>query len=589
VIRSEIKKLLLESVRKNFGDVDIPEFSVEVPENAEHGDYATNVALLLGKAMKRNPMEIAQEMAAELRTNNQELGKINIAPPGFINFLISEKFLLESLGEILNNRETWGRSDIGKGKTVVVEYFQLNIAKRPHVGHLRSAVIGDAIKRMFISQGYTAISDTHVGDWGTQFGIVIYAIKQVSSGVERMFEENPLVQYEVLYNLYNQAIEDSSARERLKNEEWANEGTDFDNLIDRAKEEFAKLENGDTENREIWQKIVEVSMQKLIESAKELGLKDFDEHKGESSYEPDMPQIAKLALSKGVAGKKTDGAIIVDLTKEKLDEAVLVKSDGASTYLLRDLATIQYRKKRYGLWESLYVVDIRQSHHFRQLFRVAELLGFEGVAESTHIEFGFMSLPEGPFSSRKGNVIALDSLLWEAKKRAGDIIREKNQNLKNQADVAKAVSLAAIKYFDLSHHRKSNIIFRWEDALAFDGNTGPYLQYTYARLKSILRKADRVVSVTAGINLDEIEHHLAIAALRLPEIVEDALKDYTPSTLANYLHGLAQLANEFYHSHPVTQEPDPLRRNLRTALVACTALTLSKGLAMLGIEAPEEM
>ncbi len=543
-------------------------FSVGVSENPEHGDYATNAALAIAKTLKKNPLEVAEGLARDCADPRW---RIEIAPPGFINFFLSDAFLIEAAGNVFAHPDGWGRSEAGGGKIVIVEYFQLNIAKRPHVGHLRSAVIGDAIKRMLLSQGYRAISDTHVGDWGTQFGILLLAYKE--NGDENMLAAaDPFAELETLYRAENERIEKDPGRR------------------EQAKQEFAKLEQGDLENRAIWERMVAVSMKKLEASASRLGLFPFDEHRGESFYEDKMALIIEAALQKGVAKKTGDGAIVVDLAADNLDEAVLIKSDGASTYLLRDLATIIYRKKEHNLWENLYVVDVRQSHHFKQLFRVAEMLGIEGAGESAHIEFGFMNLPEGTMSTRKGNAVSLDAVIDEVARRARVAIGEKNPELKNPDTVAEHIGLGALKYFDLSHHRTSDITFRWDDALAFEGNTGPYLQYTHARLKIILRKVgEPALHTIPAVALDPLEHQLLVAALRLPEAIEDALADFTPNTLASYLYKLAQLANEFYHSHPVAQETDAEKRAFRSALVFAVALTLKKGLYLLGIEAPEEM
>lgn len=553
-------------------------FSVGASDNPEHGDYSTNAALILGKAAKKNPVEVAERIAERLR--GATFARVTVAPPGFVNVVVSDTALASGLAAVLEQRERWGAGDSGKGKTAIVEYFQLNIAKRPHIGHLRSAVIGDALKRMLAASGYRAVSDTHVGDWGTQFGILLLGYKEREAKQGLQGEGDPLVALEQIYIEASASVAAEPAR------------------LERAKREFAKLEVGDPENRSIWQWMVDVSMQKLEESAKRLGLLPFDEHRGESSYEGEMPAIAELALLKGVAKRLADGAVTVDLSRDGLDEAVLLKSDGASTYLLRDLATIKYRKERWGFWRNIYVVDVRQSHHFRQLFRVAELLGFEGVGESAHVEFGFMSSPEGALSTRKGTAISLDAVLDEAKARARKVIEEKNPELKDKEIVAEAVGLGALKYFDLSHHRRSDIVFQWNEALAFDGNTGPYLQYTHARLKSILRRfeelnisGDRLNYSThyGGAIPDTMEHQLLVGMLRLPEVIEDALGDFAPNVLANYLYHLAKLANEFYHSHPVMQEPDEAKRGLRLAIVAGVAATLKNGLGLLGIAAPEEM
>lgn len=566
MIRQRLKNLIIDAVRTSFGDIQIPQFSIEVPENPEHGDYSTNIAMLVAKVLKKNPMEIAANLAKELAAV-QEFEKAEATNPGFINVVLKDDFLMSHLNEVVSAPHEMG--DYGKGKTVVVEYFQLNIAKSPHVGHLRSAVIGDSIKRMLLSQGYHAISDTHVGDWGTQFGFLLLKYKKLVPTQQEIFISDISATAKAYTEIVEKAEDDPEVREQ-------------------AKAEFAKLEHGDGENRKIWKKLVSTSMEELKKSAGRLGLLPFEEHRGESAYEKDMSAIVEEAIKKGIAQKKADGAIVVDLNSEKLDEAVLIKSDGASTYLLRDLATIKYRKERWSFWKNLYLVDIRQSHHFRQVFRVAELLGFEGVGESEHVDFGFMSLPEGPMSTRKGTAISLDAVLDEASKRAINVIEKKNPDLEGKEEAARKVGLGALKYFDLSHHRKSDIVFSWDNALSFEGNTGPYLQYTYARFKSILRKAEELDKMNA-VTLDNVEHNLLVSTLRLQEVIEDALKDFTPNTLANYLYHLAQKANEFYHSHPVLQEQDQDKKQLRLALAKRLTETLARGLWCLGIEVLEEM
>lgn len=567
MLRESIREAVAKAVQELLGNQELPSFSIEVPEDEKHGDYATNVALVLAKQLKKNPMDLAKELAAKL---TDERWSIEVAPPGFVNFKLADGFLLKEGSQALEHLDEWGKNNSGEGKTVIVEYFQLNIAKQPHIGHLRSAVIGDSLKRLLSAWGYKAISDTHVGDWGTQFGILLYEYKKLSSKEQQL------------------AISDLATSARVYAEASAHV---FDDKKERelAKEEFAKLERGDPENRKIWKDLVATSMKNLEETAKRLELKKFDEHLGESFYEDKMKPIMDKALQKGVAKKLADGAVIVDLTRDKLDEAVLIKSDGASTYLLRDLATIQYRRNQWNFWKNLYVVDVRQAHHFKQVFRVAELLGFEGTGASEHIEFGFMKLPEGMLSTRKGNIILLEAVLDEAVKRAEVIIKEKNPELKDSEEVAKMVGLGAIKYFDLSHNRKSDVVFDWEKALSFEGNTGPYIQYTHARLSSILRKVGSQGSLLESQNLERGEQALLVEVLRFPEAIQDSLESWSPHILAGYLYNLASKANEFYHAYPVMQEEYEQKKQTRLALVKLTAGTLKNGLNLLGIEAPEEM
>lgn len=588
-MREKIRVLMQKATADAFGATMAPEFSVAPAENPAYGDYATNAAMMIAKSAGVNPMEAAERIKEKIGSHD-EIKKIEIAKPGFINFFLSERALTRPLAGIIAHPDAWGTSDIGKGKTVIVEYFQLNIAKRPHIGHIRSAIIGDALKRIFLSQGYHAVSDTHVGDWGTQFGILLLGYKEGGDILDTLaflnhpdahIEANPFDMLEKIYLAANERIKIDPVQREL------------------AKQEFAKLERGDTENRKIWQWMVDVSMKNLEESAARLGLLSFDEHRGESFYEDKMQAIVGLAVQKGVAKKTEDGAVIVDLTAEKLDEAVLIKSDGASTYLLRDLATIQYRKDRWHFWKNLYVVDVRQSHHFKQVFRVAELLGFDGVSlpaqagESKHVSYGFMKLPQGgAVSTRGGTGISLEKVLDEAVEKAAAVIKEKNPDLKNADAVARAVGIGALKYFDLSHHRDSDIVFSWDRALSFEGNTGPYLQYTYARLESILRKVQKTndkLQISDDAVMDTGERRLALAIIRFPEAITDALAIYSPHILAGYLYDLAQITNEFYHSHPVMQERDEQKKNLRLVLVFAASITLKQGLRLLGIDAPEEM
>lgn len=547
--------------------------AVSVPEDDKFGHYTTNVAFALAKVEHAAPMVIAERLAEELAEAGRDIfARVEVAGNGFINFFLKDETLRGILGNILKHPEAWGRGEEGNGKTVVVEYFQLNIAKVPHVGHLRSAVVGDALKRIFAARGYHAISDTHVGDWGTQFGILLYGYRSLNDEGRRALAEEPFEALNRLYQETNHLIEERPE------------------LREAAKEEFAKLERGDSENRHVWEWMLNASMKKLKESAARLGLLPFDEYRGESAYECDMPPLVALAIEKRVATKKPDGAVVVDLSNEGLDEAVLLKSDGASTYLLRDLATIRYRQARWNFFKNLYVVDVRQGHHFRQVFRVAELLGFEGVGASVHVDFGFMSLPEGAMSTRHGTATPLSEVLDDIVGRARAIIKEKNPALEEQDVIANAVGVGALKYFDLSHHRQSNIVFHGEEAISFEGNTGPYIQYTHARLKSILRKtgADGDMSVPA-IDLNAEERALAALIARFPEAVADVLIDFAPNVLANHLLTLAQAANRFYHAHPVLQEPDPTKKAARLILVQAAALTLCNGLSLLGISAPEKM
>ncbi len=573
-----------------------PEISVP---DAKFGDYATNVALILGKKLKLPPVEVANKIADRLKQLDTErvFADISVAG-GFINLNLSREYLLKNLSRILEQKDNFGSPWNNEDKTVIVEYFQNNVAKPPHVGHLRSAVVGDSLLRLFRFLGYRAVSDTHIGDWGTQFGILILAYK--TFGKKSVVEKNPIDELNKLYVEMSAKIEADPA------------------LKESAKAEFKKLEDSDAENRKLWQWFVMESVADFERYRKLLGLLRFDHNLGESFYEDKMPSILSELQSKGLVTKGETGELYVDLEKYKLGRCLLAKSDGATTYHLRDFATYIYRKKEFNFYKNIYVVDNRQSHHFRQLFKVLELAGYPAGKDSFHVELGFMSLPEGPISTRKGNIISLQNLVDEAEKRALAIIEEKNPGLKKKKAVAGQVARAAIKYFDLSHNRKTEFVFTWDKALSFEGNTGPYLQYTHARIFGILRKSSTTPSRQGGTPLLSQEGNTAaprssppkiggvpaaggggginpheIAVLRklnqFPEVLEQVAVDYMPNLLCNYLFELAQSFNSFYQEIPVLQEEDGQLKSFRLQLITATAQVIKNGLNLLGIEAPEEM
>lgn len=540
----------------------------------QFGDYSTNAALILAKQLKRNPAEIAAVVAGEiLKLDKQRVLADAKAAGGFINFTLSRKSLLDNLRNILELKEKFGSSGAGKGKTIIVEYFQNNVAKPPHVGHLRSAVVGDSLLRIFRFLGYPAMSDTHIGDWGTQFGILILAYKTM--GDKKTVEKDPINELNKLYVAMSEKIDGQPE------------------LREQAKAEFARLEKGDAENRKLWQWFVMESLIDFEHYRRLLELLEFDHNLGESFYEDKMPAVLDLMRSKNLVVTGETGELYVDLEKFGMGRCILVKSDGATTYHLRDFATYIFRKSQFDFYKNIYVVDNRQSHHFKQLFKVLEIMGYPAQADSAHVDLGFMSLPEGPISTRKGNIISLQNLTDEAQKRALSIIQEKNPDLQNKEAVAKMVALAAIKYFDLSHNRKTEIMFAWDKALSFEGNTGPYLQYTHARIHGILRKA-AAGGVARGpypefADMNPHETFVLRKLVRFPDVLEQSARDCLPNLLCAYLFELSQYFNSFYQEVPVSQETDGAKRAFRLQLITATAQVIRNGLYLLGIEAPEEM
>ena len=581
MVRDDIRNLVRAAIAElqsggTLPDFAMPEFSVAAPENPAYGDYATNAVLLIAQLAQRPPLDIAEAVADKLDVQRANLIEhVEVAAPGFVNIRLADGALREALSGILAEPDQWGRSDVGKGKTVVVEYSSPNIAKPLGVHHLRSTIIGQAIINLLRAAGYHAVSLSFPGDWGTQFGLLIAGYKRW--GDSEKIKQQPIDEMLDLYVRFSQA-----AKEDPK-------------LLNEGREEFKKLEGGDPENRKLWQWFLDESLRDFNRVYELVGV-EIEHTIGESHYEPELKGIIQDALDRGIAKRGEDGSVVIPITGSPTPE-IIQKSDGATIYTTRELAAIRHRISQWNADQLLYVAANQQTFHLEQVFRSAELLGYARSGQLVHVKFGMMLGPGGKkFATREGKLVPLEGVLQEAIRRSRTIVEERNPELPEakKDEVARLVGIGAVKYFDLSRHRLSDIVFDWDQMLSLEGASAPYLQYTHARLKSILRKAtkdaketNRTVSKDAA--LDDVEHRLLATTLRLPEVIEDALKDYTPNTLANYLYGLAQLSNEFYHSHPVIQEPDEAKRELRLALVSGVALTLSKGLGLLGIAAPEEM
>ena len=571
-VKNHLKKLLLQAL-KELG-LELPEIQIASPDE-KFGDYSSNVALIIAKKEKKNPKEVAALIINKLKSDASagELFSAISEAGGFINFTLSQSALLDSLNEIQEQKENYGSSKMGGNKKILVEYFQPNIAKPLHLGHLRTALIGDCLFRLFKFTGYKTESDTHLGDWGTQFGLLLHAYKKY--GDMSVIEKNPIEELNKLYVKINaEAESDESVREA-------------------GKAEFVKLEEGDGENRELWKKFKEYSWKEFEIVYKDLGIRRADHDWPESFFEDKMPAVLEQLKQKGLL-KESQGAQVVDLEPYRLGTALLVKSDGGTTYLLRDLATLIYRKQQ-GFEKQYYVVDVRQAHTLKQTFKIIELLGAIEPGDAIHVSYGFLTLPEGAMSTRKGTVVGAKEFIEQIQARALEIIQEKNADLKNKEEVARHVASGAIKYFDLSHNIKSDIVFDPKKAISFEGNTGPYLQYTYARIHGILRKS-QIPSTKSQINPNDqnlkfqTQELLVLRKLyQFPEIVEQAVGDLQPNAIANYLFELSQTFNAFYQEIPVLKEENEQIKDFRLKLITATSQVLKNGLWLLGIEAPEEM
>lgn len=542
------------------------------------GDYTTNIAMMAFKQfnqlLAQSPTELALALIEKIKNLDEAKLFSDIeVKGGFINFKLSVNELSYQLEKIIELEENYGSNNLGKEQKVLVEYFQPNIAKPLHLGHLRTAIIGDALFRILEFAGFKVESDTHLGDWGTQFGLLMLAYKKW--GDINVIEQDPIVELNKLYVRINSEIE-----------------TELD-LREQGKQEFVKLEQGDQENTELWQKFKDWSWQEYKIIYDDLEIRRSDHDWPESFYSDKMPQVLQRLRDKGLL-MESQGAQIVNLEDHNLGVAVLVKSDGGTTYLLRDLATYIYRKQQ-GFEKQIYVVDNRQAHTLAQTFKILELLGDITVAdEAVHIAYGVLVLPEGQMSTRKGTIVGAKELISKAQDKALEIIEQKNPDLKNKPEVAKQVMQAALKYFDLSHNYKSDIVFTWDKALSFEGNTGPYLQYTHARINGILRKSGiEEVSKELDFSIPEaiLEHEslLLRKIYQFPEIIEQVCTTLSPNLLTNYLFELSQDLNRFYEAVPILGEQDIKLRNFRLSLILGTAIILRNGLKLLGISAPKEM
>ena len=561
-----MKQQILADVLKAVGELglevsaeDQNKIKVEYPADATMGDYSSNAALILAKIAKMSPHQLADQIIEKLDATNFE--SIQKAGPGFINFKLNQVAILG----IFDHQP--GTPSVMDGK-VLLEYFQPNIAKPLHIGHLRTAIIGDTLYRTYKYLGYEVESDTHMGDWGTQFGLLILAYKKY--GQDEEIAKDPVNTLNKYYIKINHDAEADAT------------------VYEAGKQEFVKLEQGDEENRTIWKQFIDWSMEKFLTINDLMDIMPFDHHWPESFYEDKMPTVLANLKEKGLL-VESQGAQIVNLEAQGLGIAVVVKSDGGTTYLLRDLATFVYRKS-LGFTKQIYVVDNRQSHAFRQLFAILNMTGEAQVGEVVHVDYGFMSFKGEALSTRKGNMILAQDVIAQAEEKVSAIIEQKNPDLANKAEAVKIISQAALKYYDLSHNPHSDIEFDWDQALDFEGNSGPYLQYTYARLSSIIRKVGDVSDVyPIAVGITETERQLILEIAKLNEIAADSIQSYLPNTLANYVYSLANLANKFYHESPVSSEEELDKKAFRVELINNTRLALKQGLYLLGIKTLEEM
>jgi len=544
---------------------------LSVPENEQFGHYSTNAAMRLAKIKKENPMDLAAELAAKIEKSAPKnfFERIEIAAPGFINFWISKEILRGELLLISKNKERYGRNDIGKKRKIIIDYSSPNIAKPMHVGHLRSTIIGDALANIYEFAGFKVIRWNYIGDWGTQFGKLIAAYKRW--GNKAQLEKSPIAELLSLYVRFH--------KEETANPIFANEG----------REEFMKLESGDSKNKKLWSWFRQESMKEFKKIYAMLGIK-FDIALGEAFLEPYLKPLIDRLYKKKIA-RESEGALIVPLEEKGLPPALIQKSDESSLYLTRDIAGLEYRLKKYKPAKIIYVVSNEQTLHFSQFFAVAEKMGLKKPVLA-HVKFGFVLGDKGKkLSTRSGEAVRLEELLEKSIDLARKIVEKKNPKLKakDKEKIATDVGLGAVKYNDLKENRLSDISFDWDKMLDFSGDSGPYLQYTYARLKSILRKSR--ISKKADFKLLDSETELSLVRkmAEFPETVRRSAENLTTNNIAKYLYELANLANKFYESTPIIIDKNIACRNARLVLIGSVTSVMKNGLGLLGIKAPEKI
>ena len=539
-------------------------------KDTRFGDWQCNDAMGIAKRAGKNPRALAEEVIKALPLPDI-LEKVEVAGPGFINLTLSYRALAEGV-ESLSDDPNLGIPQSGANEKVVIDYSSPNVAKPMHIGHIRSTVIGNAIDRILRALGYLVIADNHLGDWGTQFGILIMGYRRFLTDDERANLTVELLE-KVYVQSYNATKEDPA---------W----------LDTCREELVKLQAGDEENLAVWKRFIDISLGEFGRIYDRLDV-SFNLYRGESYYQPMLEPVVETLKEKGLA-TLSDGAWIVDMKDEGLEVAIVRKRDGGFNYTSTDIATVKSRTEEFDPARIIYVTDDRQQLHFKQFFAICNKLGFCTKAALQHVPFGLMRLPEGTFSTRQGNVIKLETLLDEAAARARKIVDESHPDWTEEARaaLAEAIGIGAIKYADLSHDPATMIVFTWERALALEGNSGPYLQYANARLNSLLARyyaetgrkpKDNPLFITG-----DAEKALALHLLQYPNAVQRAGDLCKPSVLADYLYQLSQLYSSFYQSSPVLKA-DLAVRDCRIRLCDAVSKVLRGGLTLLGIPTPERI
>lgn len=545
---------------------------IEIPADSRMGDYAFP-CFKLAKVLRKAPPMIAQGIAEKLKDVEmfEKVENVN----AYVNlFLARNVFLHELVSGVAEDRERFGSSNIGQNRKVIVEFSSPNIAKPFHIGHIRSTVIGNSINKIYDFLGYDTVRINHLGDYGTQFGKMIVSYRRW--GNEEDVTKEPIKTLLGYYVKFHEEAEKDPS------------------LEDEARDVFARLENGEPEETRLWQWFRDESLKEFNRVYEMLGI-EFDSYAGESFYSDKMERVVGM-LKDAKLLKDSEGAKIVELEEYGMSPALITKKDGSSLYITRDIAAAVYRKEHYDFYKNLYIVASQQNLHFQQWIKIIELLGFDWARECVHIPFGLVSLEEGTMSTRHGRVVFLEEVLTRAVNRTKEIILEKNVNTDNLDVTARQVGIGAVIFQELSNNRIKDYVFSWDKVLNFEGETGPYVQYTHARAASVLRNGGEITNQAIAdpgkVNMDYITgdsaYELAKLIYRFPEVVLDAAEKYEPSIVTRHIVDIAQGFNKFYHDEHILVDKEE-EKKAKLLLVYATKQTIQNGLALLGMEAPERM
>lgn len=557
----ELIKTQVDSLRKD--DIRL---LIEIPPSYEMGDYAFPV-FRLAKEMRKSPNMIAEDLASKF-SGEEYFEKVENAGP-YVNFFINKEKLIESVfDEIIEKKDNYGSSNLGEGKTVIVEFSSPNIAKPFHIGHIRTTVIGNSLYKIYKFLGFNTIAINHLGDYGTQFGMLISAYKKW--GNKEVIEADPINELLKLYVRFNSEAEENPE------------------LRDEARYWFKELEDGNKEAVELWQWIREISLKEFGKVYDMLNIK-FDSYAGESFYSDKMDKVVKEMEDKELL-KESEGAFIVDLEPYGMPPALIKKSDGSTLYTTRDITAAIYRKETYNFHKNLYVVASQQNLHFKAWIKVIELMGYDWANECIHIPFGMVSLEDGTLSTRKGRVVFLEDVLNTAVNNTLKIIEERNPNLENKEEIAKKVGIGAVIFQELFNQRIKDYVFSWDRTLSFEGETGPYVQYTHARSNSLLEKGGFNIEDKVDYSLLKNDDEITIIRLLYDfnKIVVDSMEKNEPYFITRHIVEIAKAFNKFYNSTPIIVEDEELKK-ARLLLVYGTNTVIRVGLGLLGIDAPQKM